>query len=99
MLVEISGKETGLAVSYSCPSLYRTPARVRPGTSCLVLIAGVGQAEAEDPRGEGERMGGGDWRMKRGCDRDVEMLSGRGDRGLDCLENLDRGVEVVTDHG
>lgn len=99
MLVEISGKETGLAVSYSCLSLYRTPARVRPGTTCRVLIAGVGQAEAEDPRGEGERMGDGDRRMKRGCDRDVEMLSGRGDRGLDCLENLDRGVQVVTDHG
>lgn len=99
MLVEISGKETGLAVSYSYPSLYHTPARARPGTSCLVLIAGVGQAEAEEPRGEGGRMGDGDPRMKRGCDRDVEMLSGRGDRGLDCLENLDRGVEVVTDHG
>lgn len=27
------------------------------------------------------------------------MLSGRGDRGLDCPENLDRGVEGATDHG
>lgn len=104
MLVEILAKETGLAVSYSYVPLYRTPARVRPGIGCPVLIAGVGQAEAEDPRGEDprgeeERMADGDRRMERGCGRDSEMLSGRGDRGLGCLENLDRGVEGATDHG
>lgn len=27
------------------------------------------------------------------------MLAGREDRGLDCLENLDHGVEGATDHG
>lgn len=59
ILVDLLGKETGLAVSNSCLSLYRTPARVRPGTSCPVLIAGVGQASAEGPRGE-ETMGCGE---------------------------------------
>lgn len=58
-LVDLLGKETGLAVWNSCFSLYRTPARVRPGTSRPVLIAGVGQALAEDPRGE-ETMGCGE---------------------------------------
>lgn len=99
MLVELLAKETGLAASYSCASLSRTPARVRPETSCPVLIAGVGQAAAGGPRGEGERMGDGDQTMTRRCGRDAEMVSGRGDRGLDCLENLDRGVEGATDHG
>lgn len=99
MLVELLAKETGLAVSYSRVSLYRTPARVRPETSCPVLIAGVGQAAAGGPRGEGETMGDDDQIMKRRCDRDAEMPSGRGDRGWDCPENLDRGVEGATDHG
>lgn len=99
MLVETLAKETELAVLYSCVPFYRTPARVRLGTSYLVLIAGVAQTAVEDLRGEWERMGDGDRKMTRRCDRDVEMLSGRGDRGSDCLENLDRGVEGATDHG
>ena len=99
MVVDDLGKETGLAVSYSRLSLYRTTARLHPGTSCPELIAGVGQAAAEDPRGEVGRMGNGDWKMTRGCGRDEEMLSDRGDKGWDCPKNLDRGVEGATDHG
>lgn len=100
MIVDLAAKETGLAVSYIRLFRYHTAApQLRPGTSCPELIAGGGQAAAEGPRGEKERTGNGEWKMKRGCDRVEEMISDRGDRGLDYPENLDRGVEGGTDHG
>lgn len=100
MAVDFVAKETGSAVSYSRLFLYHTVApQLRPGTSCLELIAGVGQAAAQGPRGEKGRTGNGDWKMMRSCGRVEGMISGRGDRGLDCPENLGRGVEEGTDHG
>lgn len=62
-------------------------------------MARVGLGAVADPRGEGVMMGDDGWKRTAGYIHDVETLAGREDRGLGCLENLDRGVARATGHG